>query len=78
MATQLCDFSVVVKAFVGWLAGVFGLCWALTSLKVTWQSGPFPSQLLTQKTLHLSLVPSHSVLSPSREQAPLQAEGSVH
>lgn len=53
LATQLCDFYVVVKAFVGWLAGVFGLCWALTSLQVTWQSGPFPSQLLTQKALPL-------------------------
>lgn len=78
MATQLCDFSVVVKVFVGWLAGVFRLCWALTSLQVTWQSGPFPSQLLTQKAVPVLLVPSHSVFSPSREQAPLQAKGSVH
>lgn len=68
LATQLCDFffffSVVVKAFVGWLAGVFGLCGALTSLQVTWQSGPFPSQLLTQKAETVLLVSSHSPFSP--------------
>lgn len=70
------EFSVV-KAFVGWLTGVFWLCWALTSLQVTWQSGPFPSQLLTQKAVPILPASSFSAFSPSREQARLHAEGSA-